>query len=64
MKQTALFVNISRGKTADEKSLIRQLQEGWIKGAGLMCMSKNRLGDHPFKEMDNVTLALHIVPGY
>jgi len=35
MKQTALFVNISRGKTVDEKSLIQALQEGWIKGAGL-----------------------------
>lgn len=30
MKPTALFVNISRGKTVDEKSLIQALQEGWM----------------------------------
>lgn len=32
MKDSAIFVNISRGKTVDEKALIRALQEGWIRG--------------------------------
>lgn len=31
MKNSAIFVNISRGKTVDEKALIRALQEGWIR---------------------------------
>ncbi|MFP7341646.1 2-hydroxyacid dehydrogenase [Bacillus safensis] len=61
MKQTALFVNISRGKTVDEKSLIQALQEGWIKGAGLDVYEQEPLQeDHPFKKMNNVTLAPHI----
>ncbi|MGG1862131.1 D-glycerate dehydrogenase [Bacillus safensis] len=61
MKQTALFVNISRGKTVNEKSLIQALQEGWIKGAGLDVYEQEPLQeDHPFKEMNNVTLAPHI----
>ncbi|MGE6630146.1 2-hydroxyacid dehydrogenase [Bacillus sp. NPDC077027] len=61
MKQTALFVNISRGKTVDEHSLILALKEGWIKGAGLDVYENEPLdAAHPFLTMDQVTLAPHI----
>jgi phosphoglycerate dehydrogenase-like enzyme len=35
MKQTSFFVNVGRGKTVDESSLVKALKEGWIAGAGL-----------------------------
>lgn len=61
MKDTAFFVNISRGKTVDEKALIRALQEGWIKGAGLDVFEKEPIGeDNPLLQLENVTLLPHI----
>ena len=35
MKPASYFINVGRGKTVDELSLIRALKEGWIAGAGL-----------------------------
>lgn len=35
MKKTAFFINIGRGKTVDEKDLIKALSKGEIAGAGL-----------------------------
>ncbi|MFS0655168.1 2-hydroxyacid dehydrogenase [Bacillus sp. 179-C3.3 HS] len=61
MKKTALFVNISRGETVDEQSLIQALKDGWIRGAGLDVFVQEPLQeDHPFKTMNQVTLAPHI----
>jgi len=35
MKQTARFINVSRGAVSDQRALERALTEGWIAGAGL-----------------------------
>lgn len=35
MKDTAVFINIGRGSTVDEKALIRVLKDGTIRGAAL-----------------------------
>ncbi len=35
MKKTSCFVNVGRGRTVEESSLVRALKEGWIAAAGL-----------------------------
>ncbi|MFN2744381.1 MULTISPECIES: 2-hydroxyacid dehydrogenase [unclassified Bacillus (in: firmicutes)] len=61
MKKSAIFINISRGQTVDEKALIKALEEGWIKGAGLDVFEKEPIaGDNPLISLPNVTLLPHI----
>ena len=43
MKDTAILVNISRGKVVDEAALERALVEGRIKGAGLDALAEEPL---------------------
>ena len=48
MKETAVFVNISRGKVVDEAALARALAEGRIMGAGLDAFAQEPLpADEP-----------------
>jgi D-3-phosphoglycerate dehydrogenase len=61
MKPSAYFVNTSRGKVVDEPALIKALQEGWIKGAGLDVFETEPLpADSPLRQLDNVLLAPHL----
>jgi D-3-phosphoglycerate dehydrogenase len=61
MKPSAYFVNTSRGKVVDEPALVRALQEGWIKGAGLDVFENEPLPeDSPLRKLDNVLLAPHL----
>lgn len=61
MKLSAIFINISRGKTVDEKALIKALTEGWIKGAGLDVFEKEPIEkDNPLLSLPNVTIVPHI----
>lgn len=61
MKKTAIFVNVSRGKTVDEQALIRALQSGTIRAAGLDVFTNEPIeADSPLLKLPNVVLTPHI----
>lgn len=60
MKSTAYIINIGRGETIDETTLIKALQEGWIAGAGLDVFEQEPLPkDSPLWDMENVIITTH-----
>jgi phosphoglycerate dehydrogenase-like enzyme len=60
MKPTAMYINIGRGKTTDEKALVSALRCGIIAGAGLDVFEEEPLpADSPLWEMDNVIVSPH-----
>ena len=61
MKDTAVFVNISRGKVVDEAALARALGEGRIMGAGLDAFAREPLpADSPLWDLPNVLMTPHV----
>ncbi|MFZ5943574.1 MAG: 2-hydroxyacid dehydrogenase [Bacillota bacterium] len=61
MKKTAVFINISRGKTVNEKALIKALQEKNIFAAGLDVFEQEPVDpDNPLLKMKNVVTIPHI----
>ena len=61
MKETAIFVNVSRGKTVDEQALIQALQNEEIYGAGLDVFEQEPIQkDNPLLGMPNVVTVPHI----
>lgn len=60
MKKDAYLINTARGKCIDEKALIKALNEGWIKGAGLDVFENEPHVPEELKKMDNVVLLPHI----
>lgn len=61
MKETAVFINTSRGKTVDEAALIEALREKRIWGAGLDVFDKEPTSpDNPLLHMPNVVTLPHI----
>ncbi|TBL80326.1 2-hydroxyacid dehydrogenase [Paenibacillus thalictri] len=61
MKQSAFFINISRGQTIDEQALIEALQEGVIRGAGLDVYTQEPVDpNNPLLSMPNVVTLPHI----
>jgi len=60
MKKTAFLINTARGAIIDEAALVKALQEGWIRGAGLDVFEKEPTpSDNPLLKMDNVIIATH-----
>lgn len=60
MKESSIFINISRGDTVDETALISALQEGRIAGAGLDVFHKEPLPvENPLWDMENVIITPH-----
>jgi phosphoglycerate dehydrogenase-like enzyme len=60
MKPTAYIVNIGRGRTIQEETLIRALQEGWIAGAGLDVFDAEPLPEtSPLWDIENVIITAH-----
>ncbi len=60
MKKSAFFINAARGPIVDEKALIKALNEGWIRGAGLDVFTQEPVqNDNPLLKMDNVILSPH-----
>ena len=61
MKQSAIFVNVSRGTLVDHDALVSALEEGVIKGAGLDVTDPEPLPrDHKLLTSPNVVLTPHI----
>src|SRR5699024_7764036 len=61
MKDTAIFINGSRGGTVVEADLIKALQDGKILAAGLDVFEEEPINpDNPLLEMDNVVTLPHI----
>ena len=61
MKETAFFINGSRGKTVDEKALIVALQNKEIAGAGLDVFEEEPVqANNPLLKMENVVTLPHI----
>lgn len=61
MKSSAIFINASRGKTINEKALIKALQNKRIKAAGLDVFDVEPVqADNPLLKMDNVVTLPHI----
>ena len=60
MKPTGVMINVGRGPVIDEPAMIRALESGRIKGAGLDVTSVEPLpADSPLYRMDNVLLSPH-----
>jgi phosphoglycerate dehydrogenase-like enzyme len=60
MKETAVFVNLSRGATVDTEALIRALQKKRLGGAVLDVFEEEPLGaSSPLWDMENVVMTPH-----
>ena len=60
MKPDAVFINIGRGKTVDEDSLVEALANKRIRGAALDVFETEPLPpDHPLWRLDNVLISPH-----
>ncbi|MFJ8234209.1 2-hydroxyacid dehydrogenase [Ureibacillus sp. NPDC094379] len=61
MKETAIFINGSRGKTVDEEALVHALKTGEILAAGLDVFVEEPVQpDHPLLSLENVVTLPHI----
>jgi len=61
MQPSSIFINISRGKVVDEAALIRALQDGQIRAAGLDVFEREPLElTSPLRHLDNVVATPHI----
>lgn len=61
MKNTAVFINTSRGGVVDQDALVRALQDNIIWGAGLDVMTPEPLPlDHPLFKLKNCVILPHI----
>jgi len=60
MKPTGVIINVGRGPVIDEPAMIRALESGRIKGAGLDVTSVEPLpSESPLYRLDNVLLSPH-----
>lgn len=60
MKKSAYYICYSRGGVADDRALLRALEEGWIAGAGLDAHGEEPLpADSPFWKAPNTIITPH-----
>lgn len=61
MKDSAIFINTSRGKVQDERALFEALTRGKLAGAGLDVWEEEPVPtDHPLLNLDNVVCTSHV----
>lgn len=61
MKSSAIFINVSRGQTVDEKALYEALKNKTITAAGLDVFQNEPISsNHPLMQLDNVVCLPHI----
>lgn len=61
MKKSAIFINVSRGQTIDERALIHALETGEIHAAGLDVFEQEPVDpSNPLLQMPNVVTVPHI----
>jgi gluconate 2-dehydrogenase len=60
MKPTAFLINLARGPVVDEPALIRALQDGTLRGAGLDVYEKEPLSDSPLFALKNAVTLPHV----
>lgn len=60
MKRSAILINIARGPIVDEPALIKALQDGTIRGAGLDVYEKEPLSESPLFKLSNAVTLPHI----
>jgi len=60
MKKTAYFLNVSRGGLVNQEALVRALEEGWIRGAGLDVTTPEPLpAEHALWDCPNLVITPH-----
>ncbi|MDT8342461.1 MAG: D-2-hydroxyacid dehydrogenase [Longimicrobiales bacterium] len=63
MKPGSVYLNVARGRIADEAALLDALRSGRLRGAGLDVFAREPLpADSPFWQMENVLLTPHVSP--
>ncbi|RLL46496.1 D-glycerate dehydrogenase [Oceanobacillus piezotolerans] len=61
MKDSAIFINISRGAVVDEGALVNALESNQIRAAGLDVFEKEPIAsNHPLMNLENVVCLPHI----
>lgn len=61
MKSTALLINAARGAVVDSAALVKALEKGWIRGAGLDVTDPEPLPpDHALYRLENCLITPHI----
>jgi phosphogluconate 2-dehydrogenase len=61
MRPETIFINIARGKVVDEQAMIRALQTGQIRAAGLDVFEREPVqADSPLLQLDNVVATPHM----
>ncbi|MDF1879010.1 phosphoglycerate dehydrogenase [Sulfurimonas sp. SAG-AH-194-C20] len=60
MKDGVVVINCARGGLYDEDALLKYLQNGKIRFAGIDVFNKEPATDHPLLDLDNVTVSPHL----